>query len=104
MTQAPPGGAPGVRPHRGAMILVFGILGIVCCVIFGIVAWVMGNNDLQAMQAGQMDRSGEGLTKAGKIIGMISVLLLIIGILLQVLFIVLGVGISLVPTMGGGSP
>lgn len=104
MTQAPSGGAPGVRPHRGVMILVFGILGLVCCFIFGIVAWVMGNSDLQAMEAGQMDRSGEGLTKAGKIIGIISVALVIVGVVLQVLFIILGVGISFVPNMGGGTP
>jgi uncharacterized membrane protein YidH (DUF202 family) len=64
----------------------------------------MGNSDLQAMEAGQMDRSGEGLTKAGKIIGIISVALVIVGVLLQILFIILGVGFSLVPNMGGGSP
>ena len=71
-TTPPPGGA--MRPHRGALILVFGILGLVICMIFGIVAWVMGNGDLEAMRAGQMDPAGEGLTKAGKICGMISVI------------------------------
>lgn len=77
------GGGPGayqVEPHRGAAVLVFGILGLVMCFIFGIIAWVMGNNDLDKMESGQMDRSGEGLTKAGKICGMISVLLWFIGI------------------------
>ena len=51
MTQVPPS-APmpgaGMRPHRGAMILMFGILSWVVCFIFGIVAWVMGNSDLRA--------------------------------------------------------
>ena len=41
-----------MQPHRGTMILVFGILGLVICVIFGIVAWVMGNGDLKAMEHG----------------------------------------------------
>ena len=77
--QTPPGGPP-VRPHRGTMILVFGILGLVVCVIFGIVAWVMGRNDLREMAAGRMDRSGEGLTKAGKICGMISVILALVAL------------------------
>ncbi|MCD4700204.1 MAG: DUF4190 domain-containing protein [Phycisphaerae bacterium] len=67
-----------LKPHRGTLILVLGILGLVVCVICGIIAWVMGNNDLREMAAGSMDRSGEGLTKAGKICGMISVLLVIV--------------------------
>ena len=57
------------------MILVFGILGIVMCFIFGIVAWVMGNGDLGAMREGTMDATGEGLTQAGKICGIVSVVL-----------------------------
>ena len=58
------------------MILVFGILGIVTsCFIFGIVAWVMGNGDLAAMREGTMDATGEGLTQAGKICGIVSVVL-----------------------------
>ena len=42
MTQAPvlPTSGSAMRPHRGTMILVFGILGLVCCIIFGIMAWV----------------------------------------------------------------
>ena len=31
-----------MKPHRGIMILVFGILGLVVCQLFGIAAWVMG--------------------------------------------------------------
>jgi hypothetical protein len=70
------------------MILVLGILGIVLCVICGIVAWVMANSDLRAMQAGQMDRSGEGLTKAGKICGIVAVVLNVLGIGLWLLMVV----------------
>lgn len=93
MTQMPPPEAPQaptgmpVKPHRGTMILVFGILGV-CCIIFPILAWVMGNNDLKEMAAGTMDRSGEGLTKAGKIIGMIFVILGIIGIVLNLIMLI----------------
>jgi len=78
-----------VEPHRGAVVLVLGILGIVVCFILGIVAWVMGNTDLQKMENGQMDREGEGLTKAGKICGIVSVVLGIIGIGFTILAIVL---------------
>jgi hypothetical protein len=65
-------GSPlAVRPHRGTLILVLGILGIVPCFVLGIVAWVMANADLKAMAAGEMDRAGEGMTKAGKICGIV---------------------------------
>jgi hypothetical protein len=77
------------RPHRGVMILVFGILSFFICVIFGIVAWVMGNNDLREMDEGTMDPSGRGLTQAGKICGMISVFLSILGILIGLAWIVI---------------
>ncbi len=63
------------RPHRGVLILVLGILGLVCCVITGIIAWVMANTDLREMDAGRMDPEGRGLTTAGKICGIISVAL-----------------------------
>ncbi len=67
------------RPHRGGVVLAMGILGILCCFIFAIIAWVMGSSDLKDMAAGRMDRSGEGLTRAGMICGIIGVILSAIG-------------------------
>ena len=58
-------------PHHGAIVLVLGILGLVCCMPAGIVAWVLGYQDLKAMRAGRMDPSGDGTTRAGMILGMI---------------------------------
>ena len=66
-----------MRPHRGVIILVFGILGFVVCPFFGIAAWVMGNSDLEEIDAGRMDPTGRDLTKAGRICGMIATGLLI---------------------------
>ena len=67
-----------LRPHRGGAILALGILSWVICCICGIVAWSMGNNDLREMEAGRMDPSGRGLTQAGRIVGMISVIMSIV--------------------------
>lgn len=80
----PPPGGPGgyLQPHRGTLILVLGIISLVVpCggLILGIIAWVMGSTDLRAMREGRMDRSGEGLTNAGRICGIIAVILWIIG-------------------------
>lgn len=95
MTQMPPTGMPPttgsgyLQPHRGVMILVFGILSFFVCMIFGIVAWVMGNNDLRAMDEGRMDPEGRGLTQAGKICGMISVILTLVFIVLWIAMVAL---------------
>jgi hypothetical protein len=78
-----------MKPHRGVVVLVLGILGIVVCFICGIIAWVMGKSDLQEMDAGIMDPSGRG--------GMISVILVIVGFgiwLLTLLFIGAGAAMS----------
>lgn len=55
----------------------------------------MGNNDLREMAAGRMDRSGQGMTQAGKICGMIGVILWIVGIAIQILVIALGGGLAM---------
>ena len=88
MTSMNTGAGGGVAPHRATLILVFGILGLVVCAIFGIIAWVMGRSDLQKMQAGQMDPTGEGMTKAGMILGIITCCIL--NILGVVMFFLLG--------------
>jgi hypothetical protein len=72
----------GVRrdcePHRGVLVLVFGILSLVVPyvgVVLGVVAWVMGHKDLKKMAAGSMDPEGRGLTLAGKVCGIVGTLL-----------------------------
>ena len=79
-----------MKPHHGTMILIFGILGLILCAPLGIVAWVMGNGDLKAMDAGAMDPSGRGLTNAGRICGMIATILMIIGVLVVIALFALG--------------
>lgn len=81
-----------MKPHRGTLILVLGILGLVVCQIVGIVAWVMGSSDLKEMAAGTMDPSGRGMTQAGKICGIISCILMILGLLFVIAIFVLGLG------------
>jgi hypothetical protein len=81
-----------MKPHRGVLILVLGILSLVGCGIFtGIPAWIMGNGDLKQIDAGTMDATGRGMTNAGRILGMISVILMVVGIVVVVLLMMLGV-------------
>jgi hypothetical protein len=84
-----------MKPHRGVLILVLGILSFfICGPIMGPIAWIMGNNDLKEMKAGTMDPTGEGMTNAGKICGMIATFLTIA---LLCLYMILFAGI-----LGGG--
>src|SRR5436190_2464224 len=99
MSQFPPitPGPMVLRPHRATMILVLGILSLILsCVglVLGILAWVMGNADLREMDAGRMDPSGRGMTQAGKICGMVSVLLHVLGLVIVILWLVLAGGIA----------
>jgi hypothetical protein len=85
-----------LKPHRGGIVLALGILGLVVCFICGIIAWIMGNNDLREMAAGIMDPSGRGLTQAGKICGIVSVILPIVVISIWLLaFIFIGASTAL---------
>ena len=68
-----------MKPHRGNLILVLGILSLVVCGPIGIAAWVMGNGDLKAIDAGLMDPEGRSLTNGGRICGMIGTLLTVVG-------------------------
>ena len=76
-------------PHRGGSVLAMGIGIIVAsclCAFIGIGlgsgAVNMANKDLQQMDEGWMDRSGRGQTQAGKVCG-------IIGVVLGVIFLIL---------------
>jgi predicted Zn finger-like uncharacterized protein len=86
-------------PHRGTLILVFGILAIVgvLTIVFGPMSWIMGNNDLKEIRAGRMDPEGESQTNIGRILGMIGTILhgvVIVGccIFYIVIFAAAGIG------------
>ena len=72
-------GGQDFQPHRGSMILTFGIIGVACCFPFGIAAWVMGHSDIKSIDSGVMDPSGRSMTNGGKICGIISVIITVLG-------------------------
>lgn len=113
MTQfGSPPSTPGaiVRPHRGTTILTLGILAIVFTIfcgfgwILGIIAWVMGNGDLKAMAAGQMDPAGESNTRAGKVCGIVSVALAIAGLVIYLVLMAMGIAIFRAAAAAGQNP
>ena len=74
---------------QSTTILVLGILGLVLCQILGPFAWVMGNKELAAIDAGKRPPENRGTAQAGKILGIISTVMLGIGIVFAIFFIVL---------------
>ena len=81
-----------MQPHRGALVLVLGILGILVCALCAPFAWIMGKKDLQLMDAGQMDAEGRGLTLAGMYLGIFGTVLYLLVVVGLIAFLVLGVG------------
>jgi len=82
-----PMGQQALKPHRGGMVLTFGILGMVlcCCIPLSILAWVFGSQDIKEMDAGRMDPSGRGLTQAGRILGIIGTILGVLGWIMNII-------------------
>jgi len=54
----------------------------------------MGSGDLKEMAEGRMDPVGEGLTKAGKILGIIGCVLNLLGMLAWAAMLIFGVAIA----------
>jgi hypothetical protein len=79
--QVEPRAEGNLPAHRGGLVLTFGLLGILLFAPLGIVAWILGSKDLNAMGSGNMDSSGEGMTTAGKVLGIIATVLMVIGLL-----------------------
>ena len=75
------GGRGHVVPHRGALILILGILAVIpvpCCTLLGPAAWIMGYTDLGEIKAGRMDASGRGQTQAGMVLGIVGTVWLLL--------------------------
>lgn len=86
-------------PHRGVLVLVLGILGFVsfgCCLLLpcGPIAWILGASDLKSIRSGRMDPAGESMTKVGMILGIISTVLICLGILAYAVLIVIAIAVD----------
>ena len=85
----------GARPHRGGAVLAVGLIGLLLsCIplagwILGGIAVSMGGADIAAMNRGQMDDSGRGLTQGGQVCGTIA---LVLATLVFLAFCLIGLG------------
>lgn len=74
--------SPYPEQSQATTILVLGILSIVCCGLLGIAAWVMGNNELKAIDEGRRAPENRGTANAGRICGIVGVVLSALGLIL----------------------
>lgn len=91
------------KPEGATTILVMGILGLLLCQVFAIVAWIKGNAYLAQCRA--MGVEPESPAVWGRVLGIVGTILLIVALvglaLLIVLTVVGGVGVNGGP---GGMP
>ena len=62
-------------PQEASNILILGILGFVLCQVFGVMAWVRGNDYLARCKAAGIAPDREAV--AGRLLGMASVIILV---------------------------
>jgi len=74
---------------QATTVLVLGILSLVVCQILGPIAWVMGNNELAGIDAGRRPPQNRGTAQAGRILGIISTVLMIIGVVFLFIFLII---------------
>jgi len=80
------------QDSQATTILVLGILSLVLCQVLGPFAWVMGNKEIAAIDAGERPPENRGTAQAGRILGIISTVLLLIGVVFGfVMLAILGI-------------
>ncbi len=86
----PPGAFPlgAAKPHRAGLVLGLGIASILCCGPLGILAYVFGKQDMEQMDAGTMDPTGRSTTNAGRILGIVGIVLMAV----QFVWVLIAVG------------
>ena len=80
------------QDSQATTILVLGILSLILCQFLGPFAWVMGNKELAAIDAGERPPENRSTAQTGRILGIISTVLLLVGVVFGfVLLAILGI-------------
>jgi hypothetical protein len=85
----PPSGHPPPLPASAAAgatgkaitIVVLGIVGLVCCPLTGPVAWVMGAQEIKAVQRSEAPAANQSLAQIGMVLGILGTVMLAFGLL-----------------------
>lgn len=85
---------PYPETSQASTALVVSIVSLVCCQVLGIVAWIMANNELEAIKAGRRSPANEGTATAARIIGIVSTVLFGIGFVLLLFALITGLAMA----------
>lgn len=79
------------REHpAGTTVLVLGILGLIVCGVLAPIAWIKGNSAKREMDAQpDVTWTNRGSVTAGRILGMIGTVVIVLGILFVILAFIL---------------
>lgn len=77
MTVANPG-QPQSTSTQAIASLVLGVLSLFCCPLLAPIAWFIGNQELKAIREGRSPATGEGIAKAGLILGIIGTIWMVL--------------------------
>jgi hypothetical protein len=99
MSQMPPSAYPvPPRDHpQTTTILILGICGLVLCQVLGPFAWSMGNKALKEIDGSGGQLGGRDMVNVGRILGMVSTIILVVAVLFFALF----VGIAALAALSG---
>lgn len=86
-------GPPQVEHPKGTTVLILGILGIVACGLCGPFAWSMGNAAKADVDAAPGRYSNASNVQVGRILGIVSSVILIIQVVFGVLWLIFVLGI-----------
>ena len=89
----PPFNAPPQDHPQTTTILILGICGLVLCQVLGPFAWIMGNKALAEIDASGGQLGGRDMVNVGRILGMVSSIILGLAVLFVVAVVVIA-GIS----------
>lgn len=66
--------------------LVLGILSLICLPILGPIAWVIANGEIRAIDEGRRDPANRGSAVAGKVLGIIGTVFIVLAVVAFGLF------------------
>lgn len=81
-----------VHASRATTVLVLGILSLVLCCVMGPIAWAMGNEELRRIELGQTPGLARSSVVAGRICGIVSTSMLILGGFVTLTMMIIAMG------------
>lgn len=91
--QIPPQPTPPqyfAEKSQATLALILGIVGLIACTIVSPVAWVIGNNEVKAIDAGRRAPDGRQMATIGKVLGIIGTIMLGLAVVLVIILVIAG--------------